>query len=524
MFRDQLLFTWTVPVTILSCDTIANATEVDDKEMTKLIKKGATGFAFYLINTTLDKPRKNNNVQETATASHVAEPTTDTTVAQHTLSNTIEKPPDSNNYKFLATPDIPVPISELLQRFSDVFAEPEGLPPVRAFDHEIPLQPGALPTYTRPYRIPHKQRNEMEHQVKKLLASRVIRESQSPYAAPAILVAKKDTTWRLCQDFRKLNALTVKNKFPIPVIEDLLDELHGAKFFTKLDLRSGYHQIRMSEKDIHKTAFITHFGHFEYLVMPFGLANAPGTFQALMNSILAPYLRIFVLVFFDDILIFSKTLEEHVQHVETVLTVLMKEKLFVKMSKCLFAVNQVDYLGHIISGEGMATDPSKIVAVNDWPVPTTITQLRGFLGLCGYYRRFVKDFGSIARPLHDILKKDNFHWTSLQDTAFKALKQALVTAPVLALPNFSLPFVLETDLGAVLMQNGNAIAYYSSTLCPRNAAMSTYEKEALAIVEALKKWRHYLVGHKLIIRTDHQSLKFMIDQKTHYRDSSQTHD
>lgn len=439
-------------------------------------------------------------------------------VADLTDINSVENQTTTSNYKFLAMKKLPLSVEQLLQRFSDIFAEPTGLPPVRAFDHEIPLQSDAVPPYSRPYRIPHRHRNEMEHQVQKLLSNRIIRESKCPYAAPAILVAKKDNSWRLCQDFRKLNAITIKNKFPIPVIEDLLDELHGAKYFTKLDLRFGYHQIRMSEKDIPKTAFITHFGHFEYLVMPFGLANAPSTFQALMNSILAPYLKVFVLVFLMISSFFSKSLEEHLEHLETVFSVLRKEQLFVKMSKCLFAVNQVEYLGHIISGDGVATDPTKVVAVSDWPTPANVTQLRGFLGLCGYYRRFVKDFCPIARPLHDALKKDNFHWTPLQDSAFKALKQALITAPVLALPDFSSPFVLETDasgtgLGAVLMQQGKAIAYYSSTLCPTNAAMSTYEKEALAIVEALKRWRHYLVGNKLVIRTDHQSLKFMTDQK-----------
>lgn len=188
------------------------------------------------------------------------------------------------------------------------------------------------------------------------------------------------------------------------------------------------------------------------------------------------------------------------------------------MSKCLFAVPQVDYLGHVINEQGVSTDPEKVSVIADWPTPTPVTQLRSFLGLCGYYRRFVQHFGIIARPLHDMLKQGNFQWTSVQDLAFQKLKQAMISAPVLALPDFTLPFTLETDasgqgLGAVLMQQGKPLAYYSLVLCPKNCLLSTYEKEALAIIEALKKWRHYLVGHQLIIKTDHQSLKFMTDQK-----------
>uniref|UniRef100_A0A8R7U1I3 Reverse transcriptase domain-containing protein n=1 Tax=Triticum urartu TaxID=4572 RepID=A0A8R7U1I3_TRIUA len=414
--------------------------------------------------------------------------------------------------------EIPQPVEEVLQQFPIVFQEPKGLPPKRAHDHKIPLKEQSVPPNSRPYRVSHMQRNELERQVDAMLRYKIIRASESPYSSPAILVMKKDGTWRLCIDYRKLNSTTIKNKFPIPVIEDLLDELHGATYFTKLDLRSGYHQVRMDKNDIPKTAFRTYFGHYEFLVMPFGLANAPGTFQALMNSIFGPYLRKFVLVFFDDILIFSKSLSEHIAHLQIVLQLLQEHQLFAKLSKCVFAVQQVEYLGHVINGEGVSTDPGKVSTVAEWPVPTTPTQLRGFLGLCGYYKRFVKNFRIIARPLHDILKTDNFQWTTAQTQAFQALKQAMITAPVLALPNFSEPFVLETDasgagIGAVMMQSGRPLAYYSSSLCPRNAALSTYEKEALAIIAALKRWRHYFLGNDLIIRTDHQSLQFMTDQK-----------
>ncbi|WVZ96404.1 hypothetical protein U9M48_042044, partial [Paspalum notatum var. saurae] len=414
---------------------------------------------------------------------------------------------------------VPLEVREVLQKFDHLFQEPTELPPTRQYDHRIDLIPGAQPIQSRPYRYAPVQKTEIERQLTEMLRNGIIRSSCSPYASPVLLVKKKDGTWRFCVDYRKLNAITVKNKHPLPIVEELIDELASAQWFSKLDFRSGYHQIRIAKGDEHKTAFKTHSGLYEFLVMPFGLTNAPATFQSVMNTIFGKWLRHGVLVFMDDILIYTATLHEHIQLLTEVLSIIGKHQFCIKLSKCSFAQREIEYLGHCISAKGVATEPSKVRAVQEWPVPATLKELRGFLGLTGYYRKFIRNYGMIARPLTQLLKKGvAFQWTSVTDEAFQLLKKAMIEAPVLAIPDFSKPFVIETDasdfgLGAVLMQEGHPVAYLSKHLSERNSGLSTYEKECMAILMAVEKWRPYLQNGEFILRTDHKNLLYLTEQR-----------
>jgi hypothetical protein len=409
-------------------------------------------------------------------------------------------------------------VKPLLEKFARVFKDTIQLPPMRSKAHQIKLIPNHGAVNVRPYRYPHHQKEEIERQIDELLKAGVIRPSMSDFSSPVILVKKKDSSWRMCVDYRALNKATVPDKYPIPIVDELLDELFGATIFSKIDLKSGYHQIRVQEEDIHKTAFRTHNGHFEYLVMPFGLMNAPATFQAIMNDLFRPFLRKFVLVFFDDILIYSKSVSEHVIHLEKVLNMLLENCFVANQKKCKFGCDHVDYLGHIISGQGVSVDPDKVKCVIEWPVPRNVKGVRGFLGLTGYYRKFIKDYGKIAKPLTELTKKDNFNWGLEAAAAFNKLKHIMTTTPVLTLPNFDIPFEVECDaagrgIGAVLMQKKQPVAYFSKALSEGNLAKSVYEKELMALVLSIQHWRHYLLGKSFVVYTDHKSLKHFLHQR-----------
>ncbi|KAJ9545298.1 hypothetical protein OSB04_025005 [Centaurea solstitialis] len=326
---------------------------------------------------------------------------------------------------------------EVVRDYPEVFPEDlVSLPPDREIEFRIDLVPGATPIAKAPYRLAPSELKEMLAQLQELLDKGFIRSSTSPWGAPVLFVKKKDGTMRMCIDYRELNKVTVKNKYPLPRINDLFDQLQGAKFFSKIDLRSGYHQLKVRKEDIPKTAFRTRYGHYEFLVMSFGLTNAPAAFMDLMNRVCRPYLDKFVIVFIDDILIYSKTAEEHGDHLRKILEMLKRERLYAKFSKCEFWLKEVQFLGHVVTQEGIKVDPAKIEAIKDWESPKSPSEVRSFLGLAGYYRRFIEHFSAIATPLTELTRKDvKFEWTSTCEYAFNNLKGKLTSAPILTLPN-----------------------------------------------------------------------------------------
>ncbi|CAA0832795.1 Uncharacterized mitochondrial protein AtMg00860, partial [Striga hermonthica] len=408
----------------------------------------------------------------------------------------------------------------IVREFVDVFPdELPGGPPNRQVEFSIDLIPGAGPVSKAPYRMAPKELQELKTQIQELLRLGFIRPSVSPWGAPVLFVKKKDGSMRMCIDYRDLNRLTIKNKYPLPRIDDLFDQLRAACVFSKIDLRSGYHQLKIKESDIAKTAFRTRYGHYEFVIMPFGLNNAPAIFMDLMNRIFHPYLDQFVIVFIDDILIYSKRQKEHEEHLRVVLETLRREKLYAKFSKCEFWLQRVSFLGHVITQAGIEVDPSKVSAVQNWSTPRSSSKVRSFLGLAGYYRRFIEGFSKIALPLSQLTRKSvKFDWTDRCEASFQELKRRLTSAPVLTIPDPSRSFTIFSDasrqgLGCVLMQDGQVVAYASRQLKPHEQNYPTHDLELAVVVHALKIWRHYLYGGRCEIFTDHKSLQYIFTQK-----------
>src|SRR3569833_1947630 len=386
-------------------------------------------------------------------------------------------------------------VSDLLSEFSDVFQDPlpVGLTPVRAEGHSNPTKPGHPPTFRQMYRLSPLEYRELEKQVTAFLKAGILEVSTSSYGAPVLFVPKPNGRGlRLCVDYRALNSITIKNRCTIPRIDDLLDAVSGSKYFTSLDLTSGYHQVLISEEDRPKTAFRTPWGHYQFKVLIEGLTNAPATFQSVMNKIFHPFLRRFVVVYLDDILIYSKTAEEHQEHVRLVLETLRRQKFYVCESKSSFANSETRFLGHVVSAEGIRPDPKKVQSVQDWPVPANVHDVRSFMGLVNYFRKFIKDFATLAAPLTDLTRaKHSWEWTDRCEQAFLALKHCLTEAPLLISPDVSKPYEVVTDastigIGAVLLQDNRPIAFESRKLSDAEKNYTTTEQEMLAVVHALK--------------------------------------
>jgi hypothetical protein len=381
------------------------------------------------------------------------------------------------------------------------------------------------PVKQRYYRTSQAEQTFIEEEIRRMLNDGVVRPSSSPWASPVVLVKKKNGNLRFCVDYRRLNAVTKKDSYPLPRIDDIFDSLTGARWFSSLDLASGYWQVPVAEEDREKTAFVTKVGTFEFNVMPFGLTNAPATFQRLMDKIFRDAIGRFVLVYLDDINVYSRTFSEHLEHLQWVFDRLREANLQCRWEKCEFIKPKLKFLGHEVSAQGLSPDPDKVEKVKNFPWPRTVHQLRCFLGLASYYRKFIKDFSKKASLLYDLLKKGTvYQWRTPHQNAFQLLKDCLTSAPILTYPNFERDFTLHTDastigLGAVLAQkdddgNERVIAYASRTLNSAEKNYSATELECLAAIWAIKHFRPYLHGRSFDLVTDHAALKWLLNQST----------
>ncbi|KAM1670701.1 hypothetical protein ACFX2K_044640 [Malus domestica] len=408
---------------------------------------------------------------------------------------------------------------EVVKHFPDVFPEElHGLPPYRVVEFTIELLPSTNPISLTPYRMAPAELRELKTHLQEFVNKGFIQPSTSPWGALILFERKKDGTLRLCIDYRQLKWVTIKNRYPLPRIDDLFDQLRGACVFLKIDPRSGYYQLKIRSNDVPKTAFRTRYGDYEFLVTSFVLTNAPAAFMDLMNQVFRLYLDRFIIVFIYDILVYSKNEVDHARHLSLVLNTLRANQMYAKFSKCQLWLDQVSFLGHMISAQGVLVDPQKVATVENWVQPQTVTEVRSFLGLAGYYQCFVKDFSAIALPLTKLTRKGvQFVWSENCELSFQQLKYFLTHTHVLALPDDSGNFEVYSDmslngLGCVLMQHRKVIAYALRQLKPHEMNYPTHDLELAAIVFALKIWRHYLYGEKCKIFTNHKSLKYIFTQ------------
>ena len=431
------------------------------------------------------------------------------------------------------TPTQTQSLKQCLEANIDRFATTDfDLGHTELLQHEIDTG-GSPPIHQKPYPVPFSQRSIIEEHVNKMLKQGVIQPSNSPWSSPVVLVKKKDNTIRFCIDYRKLNAITVKDTYPLPRIDEILLTLGQSQYYTSLDLMSGYWQVGVKKEDRPKTAFITFGGLWEFISLPFGLCNAPSLFQRLMERVLAGLLWRFCFCYIDDILICSPTFEDHIEHLNQVFARLRKHGLKLKLKKCHFALKEIQFLGHTVSPKGIAVDPTKTDRVQKFPQPTTVTELKAFLGLASYYRRFVPNFAQVSAPLNALLRKNApFQWTSTCDIAFCTLKRLLTQPPILVFPDFTQPFLLQTDasgkaIAGILAQKHNGIehpiAYASRTLTPAETRYPVIEQECLACVWSIKHFRQYLYGHRIILQTDHSPLKWLLKTAKSPDGSSRLH-
>jgi hypothetical protein len=449
-----------------------------------------------------------------------------TDVYQDILSQVEEKIQETSDDSALRSRHDQALIMQTLSKFTHVFDDRfmgEARQQGEVVQHVINTG-FAPPRRAHPYRQSPAMEEIVKKEIDKQLDTGVVVHSNSPWASPIVMVKKKDGTWRMCVDYRGLNALTVPDVYPLPAIDQLLYNMRDAKVFTTMDLQSAYNQIAVAPPDRAKTAFIHRTGLYEYTRMPFGLRNAPSTFQRFMNMIMGTgdaAMQIYVMVYLDDVVIFSSDISEHCVHLHQVLSILSRHGLKLKLSKCEFGRNRIHYLGHVLDADGVHVDPAKVSAVADMPLPTKVLELQSFLGMCGYYRRFIDKYSTIAAPLHNLLRQDvTWKWEQVHSQACQQLKQALVSAPVLVMPDYNKPFIIQTDasgvgIGAVLCQlhevDGKMVekptAYVSRGLKKHEKNYSVTHLELLAVVWSLKQFRHYVLGKKFLLQTDHIALE-----------------